>query len=117
MNAFHNVMATIIDHLPHTQQMEIVDNVMTRMKMISPFSSEDIESGNFTFVRVLGTDDVHRDFLVSSNKFYSARLLAKKFVEQRQWKIKEWDTGEMFLLYPGKYLDRARILFRGEIYL
>ena len=117
MDAFHNVMATIIDHLPHTEQMEIVDNVMARMKMISPFSSEDIETGNFTFVRVIGVDNVHRDFLVSTNKFYSAKLLAKKFVEQRQWKIKEWDTGEMFLMFPGKYLERARWLFHWGTYL
>lgn len=117
MDTFYNVMATIIDHLPHSEQMEIVDSVMTRMKTCSPFTLEDIESGSYTFVRVLGVDGVPKDFLVSSDKFYSAKLLAKKFVESRQWKIKEWDNGEMFLLFPGKYLERARWLFHWDMYL
>lgn len=117
MDTFYNVMATIIDHLPHSEQMEIVDSVMTRMKTCSPFTLEDIESGSYTFVRVLGVNDVPKDFLVSSDKFYSAKLLAKKFVESRQWKIKEWDNGEMFLLFPGKYIERARWLFHWDMYL
>lgn len=114
---FEETASKVLQNLTPEEQIQLLDRLIERMVDSRTLTEDDIESGNYTLVRVITPNPTQvREFLVSTTLPASITVLAKRYVSARGWPIVPWDTGELYLTYPGQCKSIARELFRCECY-